>query len=117
MRFLLVVRENYSASLESYKGLIEIQARHGLDEYERLVDSHITIDGQPAVLLCYRGILRKAGNLPLQFLVTLIPVGNTITGSLPGLLNRSSMRASPHLKKSLTRTTPLWRTRRKNDGS
>jgi len=79
MRFLVVVRENYSASLESYKGLIEIQARQGLGDYERLLDSHITVDGQPALLLCYRGVSAKAGNLPLQFLVTLIPVGNTIT--------------------------------------
>jgi hypothetical protein len=79
MRFLIVVRENYSASLESYKGLVEIQGRQGLDGYERLLESHITIDGQSALLLSYRGVSAKAGNLPVQFLVTIIPVGNTIT--------------------------------------
>lgn len=79
MRFLVVARENYSASLESYEGLVEIQARQHLDSYERLSESHITIDGQSALLLSYRGVSAKAGNLPIQFLVTIIPVGNTIT--------------------------------------
>jgi hypothetical protein len=79
MRFLLVARENYSASLESYEGLVEIQARQHLDSYERVLESHITIDGQSALLLSYRGVSAKAGNLPIQFLVTIIPVGNTIT--------------------------------------
>jgi hypothetical protein len=79
MRFLLVARENYSASLESYEGLVEIQARQHLDSYERVLESHITIDGQSALLLSYRGVSAKAGNLPIQFLVTIVPVGNTIT--------------------------------------
>lgn len=79
MRFLVVTRENYSASLESYEGLVEIQARQHLDSYERLLESHITIDGQSAHLLSYRGVSAKAGNLPIQFLVGIIPVGSTIT--------------------------------------
>jgi hypothetical protein len=79
MRFLLVVRENYPASLDSYKGMVEIRGRRALSDYERLLDSHITIDGQSALLLSYRGVSTKAGNIPIHFLVAIIPAGTAIT--------------------------------------
>ena len=79
MRFLLVSREEYNGSLESYKGLIEIQVRRGLGSYEELSESPITIDGKPGLLLSYRGTLAKADNLPVQFLVAMIPNGTTMT--------------------------------------
>ena len=79
MRFLLVVRENYPASLDSYKGMVEIQGRRALSDYERLLDSHITIDGQSALLLSYRGVSAKAGKIPIQFLVAILPAGTTTT--------------------------------------
>ena len=79
MRFLLVSREDYNGSLESYKGLIEIQVRRGLGGYEELSESPITIDGKAGLLLSYRGTLAKADNLPVQFLVAIVPSGNTMT--------------------------------------
>jgi hypothetical protein len=79
MRFIVVSREEYTGSLESYKGLGEIQARRGLANYEELSASPITIDGRAGLLLSYRGTLPKAENLPVQFLVAIIPVGNTYT--------------------------------------
>ena len=79
MRFLIVSREQYTGSLESYKGLGEIQARRTLANYEELSASPITIDGKSGLLLSYRGTLPKADNLPVQFLVAVIPSGNTYT--------------------------------------
>ena len=76
MRFLLVVREEYPASIESYKGLVEIQARSNLGDYEKLSETPMTIDSKSAILMSYRGALAKANNLPVQFLSAIIPVGN-----------------------------------------
>jgi hypothetical protein len=75
MRFLLVVREEYPGSIESYKGLIEIQARSNLGDYEKLSESPMTIDNKSAILMSYRGTLAKVNNLPVQFMSGIIPVG------------------------------------------
>jgi hypothetical protein len=79
LRFVLVSREEYSGSLESYKGLGELQIRKSLGNYEELSESAITIDGKPGVLISYRGTLPKADNLPVQFLVAIVPSGTTYT--------------------------------------
>jgi hypothetical protein len=77
MRFLVVVREVFPGSLESYKGLSEIQVKNNLQDYEKLSESPTTIDHKSALLLSYRGTLAKANNLPVQFLTAIIPLGNT----------------------------------------
>jgi hypothetical protein len=79
MRYIIVSREEYNGSLESYKGLGEIIARKSLSNYEELSASPITIDGKAGLLFSYRGNLAKADNLPVQFLVAIIPSGNTYT--------------------------------------
>jgi len=79
MRYIIVSREEYNGSLESYKGLGEILARKNLSNYEELSASPITIDSKAGLLLSYRGNLPKADNLPVQFLVAIIPSGNTYT--------------------------------------
>ena len=79
MRYVLVSREEYNGSLESYKGLGEIIARKSLSNYEELSSSPITIDGKQGLLVSYRGNLPKADNLPVQFLVAIVPSGNTYT--------------------------------------
>ena len=78
MRFVLVSREEYTGSLESYKGIGELQIRKALNNYEELSESPITIDGKAGLLLSYRGTLPKA-DLPVQFLVAIVPSGTTYT--------------------------------------
>lgn len=73
MRYLIVVDEPYSGSAESYKGLVEIQAKRNLENYEMLTETPTTIDGKSALLLSYRGVSPAAQNLPIQFLVAIIP--------------------------------------------
>jgi hypothetical protein len=73
LRYLMVVEEDYSGSLDSYKGLVAIQAKNNLDNYEKLSESSVVIDGKPSLLLSYRGVSRAANNLPIQFLVAIIP--------------------------------------------
>jgi hypothetical protein len=77
MRYVMVVQEEYPGSMESYKGLIEIQAKQGLQDYEKLTESVTTIDNKSAVLLSYRGTTAKANNLPIQFLTAVISDGKT----------------------------------------
>jgi len=76
MRYLVVVREEYPGSIESYKGLTEIQARSNLGDYEKISEIPMTIDNKSAIVISYRGTLAKANNLPVQFLSAIIPVGN-----------------------------------------
>jgi hypothetical protein len=79
LRYVLVSREEYTGSLESYKGLGELQVRKALNNYEQLSESAIAIDGKSGVLVSYRGTLPKADNLPVQFIVAIIPAGTTYT--------------------------------------
>jgi hypothetical protein len=76
MRYLVVVREEYPGSIESYKGLTEIQARSNLGDYEKISEIPMTIDNKSAIVISYRGTLAKANNLPVQFLSAIIPAGN-----------------------------------------
>src|SRR4029077_9747186 len=79
MRFLMVAQEQYNGSLESYKGLLELMYRKMFGSYEELSQSPVKIDGKPGLLFSFRGISTKANNLPVQFLVAIIPSGGTYT--------------------------------------
>jgi hypothetical protein len=78
MRFLMVVQEEYTGSLESYKDLGQLQARGSFGNYEELSESPVTIDGKAGLMISYRGALAKS-NLPVQFLTAIIPSGTTFT--------------------------------------
>jgi len=71
MRFVIVEHEPFSGSLESYKGLFEVQTRRNLSSYEKLSESNVSIDGRPGVLLTFRGINPQAQNLPIQFVAAI----------------------------------------------
>jgi hypothetical protein len=79
MRFLLVTQEEYTGSLESYKGLLELTYRRTYGSYEELSQSPVKIDGKPALVFSFRGISAKSNNLPMQFLVAIVPSGTTYT--------------------------------------
>ena len=79
MRFVMVTQEEYSGSLESYKGLLELTYRRTYGGYEELSESPANIDGKSALLFSFRGISSKANDLPVQFLVAVIPSGNMYT--------------------------------------
>jgi hypothetical protein len=55
-----------------------LNARTTLSSFERLSESSTTIDGKPAMLVFYRGIL-KPNNLPIEYLVTIIAAGHSYT--------------------------------------
>ncbi len=78
MRFLTVTQEQFNASLESYKGLLEFRYRQIFGGYEQLSQSTVTIDGKPALLISFRGTVTQGG-LPVQYLVAIIPSGTTFT--------------------------------------
>jgi hypothetical protein len=76
LRYLIVVSEIYPASLDSYKGLVEIQAKKNLQNYEKISEAAAKIDGKAALILSYRGVSPQAENLPIQFLVAIIQTPN-----------------------------------------
>lgn len=76
LRYLIVVNETYSASLDSYKGLVEIQAKKNLQNYEKVSETPAKIDGKGALILSYRGVSPQAENLPIHFLVAIIQTPN-----------------------------------------
>ena len=79
MRFAMVTQEEFSGSLESYKGLLELTYRKTFGGYEELSESPVKIDGKSGLLFSFRGISSKAENLPVQFLVAIVPSGSTYT--------------------------------------
>lgn len=79
MRFLTVTQEEFNGSLESYKGMLELTYRKSFGAYEELSESPVKIDGKPALLISFRGISTKADNLPIQFLVAVVPSGTNYT--------------------------------------
>jgi hypothetical protein len=79
MRYLMVMQEDYPGSLQSYKELSMLTSRKSLSSFEELAESSITIDGKPAVLIFYRGILPKGSNLPVEFVSAIVSSGKTFT--------------------------------------
>ena len=79
MRFLTVTQEEFNGSLESYKGMLELTYRKAFGGYEEISQAPVKIDGKPALLISFRGISTKADNLPIQFLVAVVPSGTTYT--------------------------------------
>jgi len=79
MGFLLVTQEEFSGSLESYKGLLELQYGRTFGDYKELSEFPIKIDGKSGLLFSFRGTSAKANNLPMRFLVAIIPSGTTYT--------------------------------------
>lgn len=79
LRFLTVSQEQFSGSMESYKGLLDLNYRRNFGSYEELSESPVNIDGKSALLVSFRGVLTKADNTPVQYLVAIIPSGNTYT--------------------------------------
>ncbi len=71
MRFVVVEHESFSGSLESYKGLFEVQTRRNLSSYEKLSESNVSIDGRPGVLLTFRGTNPQAQSIPIQFVAAI----------------------------------------------
>src|SRR5260370_18468626 len=106
MRFLVVSQEEYTGSLESYEGIIEINVRKGLANYEKLLKSPVTIDGKPGLLVSYRG-MSKNNNVPIQFLVPLIASGNVITKSTTCLVDPLFLETQPTFEKILTSNRSL----------
>lgn len=79
LAFLMVTQEEFSGSLDGYKGLLELQYSRTFGDYKELSASPVKIDGKSALLFSFRGISPKANNLPLRFLVAIIPSGTTYT--------------------------------------
>jgi hypothetical protein len=80
LRFLMVAQEDYPGSLESYKELTILGARHNLSNFEELSESPATIDGKPALMIFYRGTLSsKSSNLPVEFVSAIVVSGKTYT--------------------------------------
>jgi hypothetical protein len=79
MRFLSVTQEQFNASLEGYKGLLEFKYRKTFGGYEEVSESSVTIDGKSALLISFRGTLPQPGLPPVQYLVAIIPSGTTYT--------------------------------------
>jgi hypothetical protein len=79
LRFLMVAKEDYPGSLESYKELTMLGARHNLSNFEELSESPATIDGKPALMIFYRGTLPKVSNLPVEFVSAIVVSGKTYT--------------------------------------
>jgi len=79
LRYLVVMREEYPGSLESYKELTLINAQKGLGNFEELAQSSVTIDGKSALLVYYRGTLPTSSHLPVEFVSAIIVSGKTFT--------------------------------------
>src|SRR5262249_26491039 len=78
MSHIMVIQEQYPGSLESYKELSQLNARHILGSFEELASQSLTIDGRPAMIVFYRGVGSK-GTFPMEFMSAIIPNGNTYT--------------------------------------
>lgn len=72
IHFVAVAQETVSATLDGYKGVVDLQLRTNLLNFAKVSESATTIDGQPAVLLSYKGTTEEAGKLPIHFLTAII---------------------------------------------
>jgi hypothetical protein len=76
--FFVVTEEPYTGSIGTYKVMVETQFATSFDEYEKLGESQVTLDGKSATQIVFRG---KPKNNPvmLKFMVDVIPYeGRTV---------------------------------------
>lgn len=78
-QFALVTREEYPGSLESYKELMFLNSRRNLSNFEQISEQKVTIDGQPALILIYRGNVTTGSHLPIEYLTAVVQNGTTFT--------------------------------------
>ena len=115
MRFLTVSREEFNGSMESYKGLLDLKYRKSFGNYEELSESPLNIDGKPALLISFRGVLTNADNTPVQYLVAIIASGKTYTRVAAWCVARLFHETHPRFEKILTsyRASSAWEDTRK----
>ncbi|HUJ41008.1 MAG TPA: hypothetical protein VLW54_10705 [Candidatus Acidoferrales bacterium] len=77
LRYLVVDREEYNGTMESYEGLVELQAKRNLQDYVKVSETPVTIDGKAGMMLSYRGLSPSAKNLPIQFLSVVFRSGGS----------------------------------------
>jgi hypothetical protein len=71
--FLLVGPEKYSGSLNSYRGLVEVQFQSQWSNYEKLSETEVTLDGKTGRRLIVQGKNKAANDAPLKSLVFILP--------------------------------------------
>ncbi len=70
--FFVVTQETFEGSLKGYKGVAELLWKQ-LGSYEELSESKVTIDGRQGLLITFRAISPEPENVPVKFLVTIVP--------------------------------------------
>jgi len=70
--FFMVTPEKYEGSLNSYRGLAEIQYQTNFNEYEKVSEAEIQLDGRTGIRLVWRA-KNKENGAPLKSLVIILP--------------------------------------------
>jgi len=79
MRFLTVTQEQFNASLEGYKGLLEFKYRKTFGGYEEVSQSTVTIDGIIGSTYLFSRHTTASRSAPVQYLSPSFPRGTTFT--------------------------------------
>lgn len=58
-RYIMVIQEEFSGSLEAYKEIVELQTSRDLENFQKVSESPVTIDGHSAFVATYRGLSEK----------------------------------------------------------
>ncbi len=70
--FFLVTPETFAGTLQTYRVLVENQARTNLADFEKLSESDAPLDGRNGTRMIYRASPRDS-HTPLKFLIYVIP--------------------------------------------
>jgi hypothetical protein len=69
----MVTPESFTGSLNSYKGLAEMQYQTSFGEYQKLSESEFKLDGRTGIKLIWKGVNKAANNAPMKTLVVILP--------------------------------------------
>ena len=69
----MVTPEAFTGSLNSFKGLAEMQYQTSFGDYQKLSESEITLDGRKGIRLTWKAVNKQANNAPMKSLVVILP--------------------------------------------
>lgn len=71
--FFLVTPEKFVGTLATYRVLVETQVQTKFTDYQKLEESNLSLDGRSAMRLIWKAKNPKAGNVPMQAAVYILP--------------------------------------------
>lgn len=74
---MIVIQEPFEGSLEAYKEAVELTAKNNMEDYQKVSESEVTIDGRQGLFIIWRGT--TPDKIPVKYLASIVPFDGGMT--------------------------------------